>query len=188
MSACHPIVIALCSPAMGSGKSVIADHLVEQHGFQLVKFAAGLKAMTAALLTSIGLTATEITEAIEGDTKETVIPALGCTPRRIMQTLGTEWGRDLIDRDLWANIAAARCLSILATGQSIVVDDLRYENELAALHLLGAYVYRVVRPGVEVTATHSSEGSLDRLKMAEIFNDGSLADLRLKVDGLLHSL
>jgi len=188
MSACRPIIIALCSPAMGSGKSVIAEHLVERHQFQLVKFAHGLKAMTAALLGSIGYGADEIHDAIEGDAKETVIPALGVTPRRIMQTLGTECGRDCIDPDIWANIAAARCASILATGRSIIIDDLRYENELGVLHLLGAYVYRIVRPGVTVTATHSSEGSLDGLRMAEIHNDGTIDDLTAKVDALLHSL
>lgn len=188
MSACHPIIIALCSPAMGSGKSLIAEHLIERHNFQLVKFAHGLKAMTAALLEAVGLDDNQVRDAIEGATKENIIPALGVSPRRVMQTLGTEWGRKQIDENLWANIAAARCAQLLGEGASIIVDDLRYENELDVLHRLGAYVYRVVRPGVEVTATHSSEGSLDALHMAEIHNDGTISDLQAKVDGLLHSL
>ena len=47
---------------INSGKSTVADYLITQHGFQLVKFAQGLKDMVRAL----GLTQDEI----EGVKKE----------------------------------------------------------------------------------------------------------------------
>jgi hypothetical protein len=78
-------LIALTGYA-GSGKSTLADILACEHGFTVVKFAGPLKAMLRAL----GLDEREI----EGDLKEQPCQLLaGHTPRRAMQTLGTEWGR-----------------------------------------------------------------------------------------------
>lgn len=45
-------------------------------------------------------------ELVDSPRKETPIPDLGNkSPRQMMQTLGTEWGRDLIDSDLWIKVA-----------------------------------------------------------------------------------
>ncbi|PAL23560.1 hypothetical protein CD928_05695 [Sphingopyxis sp. GW247-27LB] len=173
---------------MGSGKSVIADHLVFRHQFRLVKFAGPLKVMTRALLYELGYSHDQVEARVEGEAKEIDIPEMGVSARRVMQTLGTEWGRKALRENLWTDITVERCKILLSTGNSIIVDDLRYENELDALHRLGAQVYRVVRPGVTVTASHTSEGGLDHLRMAEIHNDGTIADLTAKVDALLHSL
>jgi hypothetical protein len=37
--------------------------------------------------------------------KETPLPVIGKSPREIMQTLGTEWGRRLVNPDLWVCLA-----------------------------------------------------------------------------------
>lgn len=46
------MLIGLCSPAMGSGKSTVADYLVRHHGFSRVALATPLKMMTTALLSA----------------------------------------------------------------------------------------------------------------------------------------
>ena len=78
----------------GSGETTVARHLMGMHGFVRHRMAEPLKSMLKAL----GLTE----QQIDGDLKEVPCELLGGkTPRHAMQTLGTEWGRDLISQNLW---------------------------------------------------------------------------------------
>lgn len=176
--AAKPRLIALSSPAMGSGKSVVANHLVEAHGFRLVKFAGPLKNMVRTLLRDAGIPVGDVERMVEGDLKEAVIPQLGVTPRRLMQTIGGEWGRDCIATDFWVHLTKAAIRTCLAAGTSVVVDDMRYPNEMQMILSLGGHCIRIVRPGVAVTEAHQSEGQLDGIQMLRITNDGTLDDLR----------
>lgn len=182
-----PTVIAFCSPVMGSGKSAAAAHLVTEHGFQLVKFAAPLKDMTRALLPHLGVEPHLVERHVEGDRKEALLPGFGSlSARRIMQTLGTEWGRDTIRRDFWTAIVRERCEAEMATGRSVVIDDMRYRNEYDTIRDIGGLVYRIVRPdaGSDVTG-HNSEGELDQVAMPEIWNRQGLDRLHEKLDLLI---
>jgi hypothetical protein len=95
------------------------------------------------MMRSLGLTDREI----DGDHKELPCELLGGkTPRHAMQTIGTEWGRDLIDGDLWIN-AWKRSIEKLPPNVPIVCDDVRFANEAEAIHAMGGVVIRVVRLG-----------------------------------------
>ena len=49
------------------------------------------------------------------------------TIRRAMQTLGTEWGRNLIGQDIWVNALERR---IKSTGASVIlIPDVRFDSE-----------------------------------------------------------
>lgn len=189
-SARKPICIALCSPVMRSGKSTAASHLQQQHGFVLVKFASGLKSMTRALLENLGYQPDEIEHFVEGGGREYIHPQIGVSTRRVMQTLGTEWGRHNIHENLWALIAQSRIKQLMSQGSSVVVDDLRFINEMDHIHAIGGVCYRIVRPSAPVSAAqaHASEGELDRVHMPEIWNTEDVPYLIDKVDALLHSL
>ena len=69
------------------------------------------------------------------------------TPRRMMQTLGTEWGRDLIHPDLWV-LALRRELETHLTRRRLnaVVTDVRFENEASMIRELGGVIIHVRRP------------------------------------------
>jgi hypothetical protein len=134
----------------GSGKSTAAQHLVEKHGFTLVKFAGPLKQMMRCL----GLGDREI----EGELKEEPHPLLsGKTPRYAMQTLGTEWGRDLIGFGLWVDVAMASAATVIDQGGRVVIDDCRFPNEAAAIKDAGGTVVNIRRPGVGPVNGHASE-------------------------------
>jgi hypothetical protein len=162
----------------GAGKSTAAMHLVNAHGFQRVRFAGPLKAMMAAL----GLTPDEI----DGPLKEQPCALLGGkTPRWAMQSLGTEWGRDLIDSDLW--IRAWRA-ALPATG-NVVVDDCRFPNEAAAVAAAGGIIVRVDRPGAgQGAAGHTSEGQTLGPVFHTVRNAASRGDLLARVDDLVRDL
>lgn len=176
----RPVIIGLHGPA-GSGKSEAANHLQYAHGFEIVKFAYPLKEMLTAFYRAMGLDYTDILRRIEGDLKEVADPYLGGrTPRHAMQTLGTEWGRDSMRRDFW--IEAWR-IRVLKSQASVVVDDVRFDNEALAIHALGGMIIQLEPAEVRRNASdHKSESGIHPSFIdATIKNDGTLQDLRVSV-------
>ena len=169
-----PRTIIAFTGLAGAGKSTAAAHLVSKHGFQRVRFAGPLKAMMAAL----GLTPNQI----EGSEKETPCALLGGkTPRHAMQQLGTEFGRNLIDKDLWIRAWQA---ALPATG-NVVVDDCRFPNEAAAIQAAGGIIVRIERPGAGTSAGYQHSSETHALKASLTLDNGhSEANLRLQVDAL----
>jgi len=176
-----PRVFGLYSPAMGSGKSEVAKVLVEEYGAVLVKFAGPLKDMIKVLLSHLGVPLEEIHRYVEGDLKEETIPGTHFSTRWAMQTLGTEW-RDMIDRELWSKIAAARIKEIHGKGRHVVIDDMRFAHEMNVILAMNGITVRIVRPQAKVSRQHSSEGALCGFEMTEtIHNNSTLDALRDRV-------
>lgn len=166
-----PVQLIALTGYAGSGKSTLAHLLAWEHRFTIVKFAAPLKDMLRAL----GLSEREI----EGDLKEQPCALLGGhTPRRAMQTLGTEWGRELFGQDFWVGIAMHKVRAVLDCGGRVVIDDCRFPNEAAAIRAAGGVVVRIVRPGVGPVNAHASEAQ--QLEVDGIVdNGGSMAALTM---------
>lgn len=156
----------------GVGKTTAADYLITRRAFERVRFAGPLKAMVRALIRPYG----DADEWVDGVLKETVHPILGQTPRHVMQTLGTEWGRQCMGADFWCDLARSE----LSRGGDIVIDDVRFQNEVDLIRELGGTVVQI-RPKVMThrTAVHASEKGCDFDRF--IYNDGT-------VDQLHHSL
>lgn len=181
MTANLPRLVAL-SGAAGSGKTTAADYLIEHYGYHRVKFAGPLKDM----LYAVGLTHNDI----EGTGKQFPSDLLcGHSPRYVMQTLGTEWGRELIGADLWVNIWQRRVTAAAAVNPDarFIVDDMRFANELDCVKALGGVRITVHRPTVAgLAGDHVSETALPFDEQAKlVLNDGDLAQLHHRV---LHSL
>ena len=122
----------------GVGKTTIA-RLFTHKGYTLTRFAEPLKDMLRAL----GLSEEELNGSLKDAPCVTI---LGITPRHAMQTLGMEWGRDLIHPDLWIHIWGLRARKVLDSGGRIIVDDCRFRNEAVAIHNLDGIVINVERP------------------------------------------
>ena len=172
-----PRLIGLYSPAPGCGKTTAANLLTEH---QRVSFAAPLKRVVWALLDDLEL------EDLHYDyeDKEAIIPELGVSPRHMMQTLGTEWGRACIHPDFWVMIARAEARRVMAYGGSVVIDDVRFPNEATMIRKLGGELWRIDRPGVIYSGDHSSEGGLEDITPDRVIvNDGTIAQLKEKIYG-----
>lgn len=168
-----PRKIVLLTGHAGSGKTTIAMHMGCM-GYSRVRFAEPLKCM----LRSLGLTK----EELDGHTKETPCELLGGkTPRHAMQTLGTEWGRNLIDPDLWTR---AWQKVVHEVGGDIVVDDCRFPNEVAAAREVGdVSVFRLVREGAGLSGAAGSHVSEKLLPFDfVILNNGSVEEAADKID------
>ena len=120
-----PTVIALCGPA-GSGKSTVANYLVEKYGAQRYGFATPLKEMVRAAL--------DLTEEQVYGTqaqKEEIDPRYGHSARWFLQRIGTEGCRNTFGEDFWTK----QCLEmILRQNQRLcVIEDTRFINESHAV-------------------------------------------------------
>ena len=123
------------------------------------------------------------TEQLWGDEKEEPIEWLGgVTPRHILQTLGTEFGRKHIHPDVWVMLGMRRAKLHLKTSPLVVFSDVRFDNEAEAIIEAGGKVYEVFRPGNSGVAHHSSEEGISReLVTAVINNYGPLDELEASV-------
>ena len=181
-----PILIALTGRA-GAGKDTAAAYLVEYYGFAQASFAGALKEMLLAWAEYVGVDHAWFTER---HLKEQPLPGFGVSARRLMQTLGTEWGRQ-ISPLLWVH-GLQRHLGLHEGGtpvhDRIVITDCRFPNEAQWVYGAGGRLVRVLRntPGVE---PHASEEHADTLPVDhELLNHGSVATLHLQLDVLMDSL
>ena len=172
-------LIGLYSNAPGSGKSTIAGML---RGYKRLSFADPLRKFSAQILLSLGYNGLTWLRY----KKEEKIAELGVSPRQMMQTLGTEWGRSCIHPDLWIMVAAGTVEKQLKRGRNVVIDDVRFPNEAEMIRKLGGELWLVDRPGVVYEGNHASEGALHSIVPdAVINNSGSLTQLRQVVACLL---
>lgn len=160
----------------GSGKDTAAK-VFKANGYEDVKFAAPIKGMLRYLLNYRGADPIEVERMVEGDLKEVPTAYLeGKTPREAMQTLGTEWGRELVGEGLWVNSAMDRA----SLYRNVVISDVRFPNEVGIIHANGGTTYRIERESDNANgySLHPSEAHIPNLPVTEaVSNEGTIDDL-----------
>ncbi len=163
------IIVGLYAPTPHSGKTSLADHLQKHYGFVRMSFADTLKAMTITFLAEVlgdYNEAVRRTVSAEGK-QEPILELGGITSRYIQQTLGTEWGRNVIHRDVWVSLGMAKARRYTEQGVNVVFDDVRFQNEMQSIVLAGGLDVRIDRPeSASLRDTHASTGALDQWSFA----------------------
>lgn len=132
---------------IGSGKDTIASHLVEKYGYERYSWATPLKDITSTLFgwdrdMLEGTTPQQREKREQKD--EWWSEKLGlqnCTPRLILQLIGTEVMRDALHKDIWILAGMKR----IAGKQNVVIPDTRFPNEIAAIKEMGGVIWNVQR-------------------------------------------
>lgn len=185
-----PLLIGLASALPRSGKSQTAQALID-HGLRPLPFASPLKEIGVEILVRIGIPLAEARRFLYID-KHEVIPGLGVTGRHFLQTLGTDWGRNLINREIWTLAWRGEAQRLLARGCQLVVDDVRFPDEAELIRSLGGHLWWISRPGLAAdgSALHESEGQLvdSPLITRTIVNSGTLEQLHEAAIDALHFL
>lgn len=169
-----------------SGKDTAALALLDK-GYALVKFADPLKAMIKTLLRNTGIEFHALNQFVEGDQKETPLGAIcGKSTRFAMQTLGTDWARQMIGDDIWIQIALKKA----ATLSAVVISDVRFPNEAAAIKRVGGTIIKIMRGQPRNEAdVHASETNIDTLESDHIIvNNSTIEALHNKVLSIVEKL
>jgi len=181
-------LIALTGRA-GSGKSTVAAAIVKHPNAAraaVASFAKPLKRMLVELFYYTTKDHALASEMVFGaETKDKPLPELGgVTPRYLMQTLGTEWGRNALDPDFWVYIAASRLDRTMRNGLGTVFDDCRFENEANLVRRMGGVVIGVRgRESDAVTTDHESEHGVTPDFWVD--NSGTPEDLAPQIDEIV---
>lgn len=134
------------------GKTTVAEAITKAPGgagWRRLSFADPIRAMLAAILP-----AEELSPLADKSKPLKVLG--GKSSRDALKLLGTEWGRELIDIDIWLNALLNKAVD--NKWHNIVIDDLRMHNEYNAIKRLGGFVVRVKRdPDPPYDLTHQSE-------------------------------
>ena len=152
------ILIGFAGPAR-SGKTYMAnrvkEHIKPGHS-TIISFADPIKDMLSVL---IGF------DAKDDSIKELPHKDLcNQTIRKAMQTLGTEWGRNLIGQNIWINALEKR---VKSTDASVVlIPDVRFDSEAEMIFKNGGKVF-YISPNEELyteinESKHVSESSLSK--------------------------
>ncbi len=163
-----------------SGKTEVRNYLTSHYGYRSINFADPLKHM----LRSMGLSY----EELWGSKKEIKSDLLGGkTPRHAMQTLGTEWGRNLISDDLWTRAWRYKITNL--EDLRVVTDDVRFLNEAILIGSLGGTIIEIVRPRLQSEDSHQSEKEMDNITpVFTIVNDGSIFMLKASVQKVMEKI
>lgn len=119
----------------GIGKSTVAN-ILKEAGYMEYSFALPIK---EGLMKITGLSYEELDSQ---EYKEKPISWLGVTPRDLFRTMGTLWGRNMINPDIWTIIAKRRMMGEYA-GKNIIISDVRFENELNMIRDMGGIIIHI---------------------------------------------
>lgn len=160
-----------------SGKDTAASHLVKRYGLTQYAFADPLKTMLESVFG----------DRFRCDDRETPIWWLGKSPRELMQTLGTEWGRNCVHPDLWVLLAEQEFSLCKARGSAgLVISDVRFDNEAEMIIRQGGVLIEIYRPDAERVNQHISEKGISAsIQRIMVGNTGTTADLFDLIDSVI---
>lgn len=178
------LLIGLAGRA-GAGKSTVSFHLEDKHDFEPVAFAAPIQAMIFALFNESGI---DGAWCVERELKE-LPSAIGPSYRELAQTLGTEWGRQLMGKEFWLRIALRKLQLARQHEADVVISDVRFANEAEWLRAQGGVLVRIDRRNASAVRDHASEREGDTIAADHVIdNNGSLAVLHDQIDDLVERL
>lgn len=176
----------------GSGKSYFADYLVNNKLFIKLSFASPLKEITKILF---NLSDEDVKDPIK---KELINPKFNASPRELMQWLGTDIMREEFNKkfnysgSIWIDSVKDKVKTLLDNNKDVVIDDVRFQNEVDMIHSLGGIVINL-RNDLDntlnnSTSIHSSENQKLTFNY-EFVNDKSYSntyDIYLNLDLLIN--
>jgi hypothetical protein len=187
----YPRLVGLAGKK-GTGKTTLCGYLEREYHYKEYSFADPLK---RGLMGCFGLTEAQLHDPIQ---KETVDPFWNVSPRVLMQRVGTDCLRNTLYKtcpelewlkgDLFVLLMKR---SVQASTKHIVIADVRFKNEVNAIHDLGGVVVYIDRPAISTTnnttttTAHESESGLDSIQGlmdGTLINQATPADLFVSFD------
>ena len=151
----------------GSGKDEVTGYLSKAFGFSQLTFAEPIKDALQIMFDM------DIHTLEKMGFKENPIPGIGVSLRELYQTLGTDWAREKIDKDIWVKQLATRLQAY--PGSNVIVSDVRFENEAEFIRANGGHIIHIQRDNAETVREHVSETGVKFISGKDLLinNNGS---------------
>lgn len=152
-------IIAICGEKR-SGKDVLTEHIVRNHGYTKLSFADPLKKIVKTLFNFSDIQVGIDDSENAGNEKDTVDDRWGISPRQALQFFGTEVLQykiqellPTIKRDFFAESLVSRIKA--GEAHKYVINDMRFQHEYQKLRELvetgddvEVLIIRIIRPGL----------------------------------------
>lgn len=172
------------------GKDTAADYLNRVYGYDRLAFADALRRLTERLNPLVALDAAgdglapynEVVAAAGYERAKVEVPGV----RQFLKDLGNG-AREVLGADVWVS-AVMRSVRF---GQSVVVSDVRFLNEAAAIRNFHpkspGIIIRIVRPDHDAESAFEREVAQVQADF-EVHNNGSITDLYNRLSGVMRDL
>lgn len=166
----------------GSGKSTVAEYLEREYGFVRINFKDGL---VAELKEKFPLTLQILRDSFTLSSIEDLFRVKPPLMRSLMQEYGTDVRRSE-DPDYWVKQWIEEVNK--NKGKNIVVDDVRFFNELAAIGDFDGILIQVRRPDVTSGGSHPSETEQEKFIPDFVIEGvpGSHKEIYKQADHIIH--
>lgn len=162
------------SGVINAGKDTVANLLLAKRTDSLRRysFATPLKRGACAMF------GWEMSDIEDRTFKEAIDPRWGFSPRKAMQLLGTEYGRNLLRDDIWVHAARNFHEDSLQMHRGTMITDTRFENEAEWIRSMAdSVIIHVIDPTHDYQAPikHISEQGVSMIGGdIVIYNDKTL--------------
>lgn len=212
--------LIVLSGEAGSGKDSAAKILVGEYDYQQMSLADGMKKFAQSIF---GWTDEQLwgpskfrndpdhnwaqkCSACDDPRYQKIPVCLACkgtgilninSPRRVLQLLGDEWGRQMIHPDIWSKSISPLLRETLSKGTKVVINDARFNNDRENLaNWFGAKLVLIEReratPKTDEWREHASEKNQPKENQVHyvLYNNEEwpFPSLKRKIDTMLRSL
>lgn len=167
---------------MGSGKNAVGKFL-EEDGYKCVALADKVREMAIVInpILSDNIRLEQLVDNVGWDNAKK-----NPEVRRLLQVIGTDAIRNMVNQDAWINMLDAQIDQIGL--KRYAVTDVRFANECRWIQRRSGIVVRVMRNGFYGNQ-HTSENQIDTLRSDfVIVNNGTLEELGMNVKKLMNEL
>lgn len=166
-----PYLVIGITGSKGSGKTLIAKYLQEHYDFETYALADPIK---QGLQTMLGIDPRMLGS---GD-KSQIEPNTGKTYRKLLTSLGTDWGRDMIHPEVWIQQGNKRIAETIGKNGRLVIEDIRFDNEAEAVIERGGLILKILsnRKG-EQGEHHKSEKGISNDLVDHVVINNETTDL-----------
>lgn len=168
-----------------TGKSTAATYMQEKYGFAALALAYPIKKLIATLLDE-DINWIDQNKPLVPSQIEELAPGENITIRYLLQTLGTEWGRERIHPHIWINYLLRDLPWYKEQGYpGVVITDCRFNNEAEAFRKAGGLICHIRRPNTKLIGHISEAGVTPCEGDFVIYNNGTKQHIYDAIDDML---
>ncbi len=129
---------------------IFKDYSVDQCSeYNIIRYADKVKDIVCILLNCSR-------NDLENETFKSTPALFGYTPRELLQLVGTDFGRNMIHRNIWIKLT----LDDYTENNDWIIPDVRFKNEIDEIKRRSGVIIRVIRPSLKFEDKHESETDL----------------------------